>query len=159
MTSHNGTLGLLKQLEETVNLGHEQILIIDDDEVLRYLLKGALANSGYRLMEANGGKEGIRLAHESRPKVIILDLAMPDLSGFEVLDMLKRDPETKEIPVIIHTSQSLGSQDRELLQAAVDIVPKETGSRELAGARIAEALSRAGVPFVRDTSSPLRVEL
>ncbi len=147
---------LLQQLQVTLNLDDDRILIIDDDEVSRYLLKGALANSGYRLLEAEGGKEGLRLAHEGKPKVIILDLAMPDVSGFEVLGMLKRDPETREIPVIIHTSQKLGSDDRALLQAAVDIVPKETGSRELAGARIAEALSRAGLHFGRGVSTELR---
>ncbi len=149
---------LLQQLQSTLQLANEQILIIDDDEVSRYLLKGALANSGYRLLEAHGGREGLRLAHEGRPKAIILDLSMPDLSGFEVLDILKGDPETQQIPVIIHTSQELGSGDRALLQAAVDIVPKQTGSREVAGARIAEALSRAGLPYGRTGSTELRVQ-
>jgi signal transduction histidine kinase/CheY-like chemotaxis protein len=149
---------LLQQLQNTLQLAAEQILIIDDDEVSRYLLKGALANSGYRLLEAHGGREGLRLAHEGRPKAIILDLSMPDLSGFEVLDILKGDPETEPIPVIIHTSQELGSGDRALLQAAVDIVPKETGSREVAGARIAEALSRAGLPYGRTGSTELHVQ-
>jgi CheY-like chemotaxis protein len=97
------------------------------------------------------------LARESQPKAIILDLAMPDLSGYEVLDMLKKDPETREIPVIIHTSQQLESDDRALLHAAVDIVSKETGSRETAGARIAEALSRAGLPFGSSVSTEVRV--
>lgn len=137
---------LLKQLQATQPNPAEQILIVDDDEVSRYLLKSALANSGYRLLEAQGGKEGLRLAREAKPKLIILDLAMPDLSGFEVLNILKGDPDTREIPVVIHTSQELGSHDRALLNAAVDIVPKDSGSRELVGLRITEALSRAGLP-------------
>jgi CheY-like chemotaxis protein len=132
-------------------------LIVDDDEVSRYLLKGALAHSGYRLLEAHGGREGLRLARENKPRAIILDLAMPDLSGFEVLELLKSDPQTQEIPVVIHTSQELGSQDRALLHAAVDIVPKQSGSRELTSARIAEALTRAGLPFDRGASSELHV--
>ncbi len=149
---------LLRQLETTLRMGREQILIVDDDEVSRYLLKGALATSGYRLLEANGGREGVRLAHESHPNAIILDLSMPDLSGFEVLDILKNDPETRQIPVIIHSpSQQLESGERALLQAAVDIVPKESESRDLACARIAEALLRAGLPFGRDASSEIRV--
>jgi signal transduction histidine kinase/CheY-like chemotaxis protein len=146
---------LLKQLQTALNLSDEHILIIDDDEVSRYLLKGALANSGYRLLEAHGGKEGLRLAHEGKPKAIILDLSMPDLSGFEVLGMLKSDPETQKIPVIIHTSQQLGSEDRVLLKAAVDIVSKETGSRDVAGSRIAKALGRAGLPFGRNATNEL----
>jgi CheY-like chemotaxis protein len=78
-----------------------------------------------------------------------LDLTMPDLNGFDVLDILKSDPETREIPVVIHTSQELGSDDRVLLHDAVDIVPKHGGSRGLTGARIAGALTRAGLPLSR----------
>jgi CheY-like chemotaxis protein len=87
----------------------------------------------------------LRIARDCRPDLIILDLSMPDLSGFEVLDMLKRDPETQRIPVVIYTSQRLESQERERLQAAVDIVPKETQSRELTEIRFTEALARAGL--------------
>ena len=122
-----------------------QILIIDDDEISRYLLKGVLGASGYRVSEARGGSEGLRLARESKPDLIILDLSMPDLSGFEVLDQLKMDAKTQQIPVVIYTSQRLESGERERLQAAADIVPKETQSRELTGARFAEALARAGL--------------
>jgi signal transduction histidine kinase/CheY-like chemotaxis protein len=136
---------LLAQLQTTLVRDHGQILIIDDDEISRYLLKGVLGASGYRLLEARGGNEGVRLAKEIKPDLIILDLSMPDLSGFEVLDLLKRDPETLQIPVVIYTSQRLESGERERLQAAADIVPKETQSRELTEARFAEALARAGL--------------
>ena len=136
---------LLAQLQTTLVREHGQILIIDDDEISRYLLKGVLGNGGYRLLEARGGNEGLRLAKESKPDLIILDLSMPDLSGFEVLDQLKMDPKTQQIPVVIYTSQRLESGERERLQAAADIVPKETQSRELTEARFAEALARAGV--------------
>jgi len=138
---------LLAQLETTLVRERGQILIIDDDEISRYLLKGVLGNGGYRLLEARGGNEGLRLAKESKPDLIILDLSMPDLSGFEVLDQLKMDPETQKIPVVIYTSQRLDSKERARLQAAADIVPKETQSRELTEARFAEALARAGVPI------------
>jgi signal transduction histidine kinase/CheY-like chemotaxis protein len=136
---------LLAQLQTTLVRDHGQILIIDDDEISRYLLKGVLGNGGYRLLEARGGNEGLRFAKESKPDLIILDLSMPDLSGFEVLDQLKMDPKTQQIPVVIYTSQRLESGERERLQAAADIVPKETQSRELTEARFAEALARAGV--------------
>src|ERR1700691_447076 len=136
---------LLAQLQTTLVREHGQILIIDDDEISRYLLKGVLGNGGYRLLEARGGNEGLRFAKESKPDLIILDLSMPDLSGFEVLDQLKMDPKTQQIPVVIYTSQRLESGERERLQAGADIVPKETQSRELTEARFAEALARAGV--------------
>ncbi len=148
---------LLDQLRATQKKDDGQILIVDDDEVSRYLLKGALAQSGYRLLEARGGKEGLRIARDTKPKVIILDLSMPDLSGFEVLDILKSDPETREIPVVIHTSQVLESRERELLHAAVDIVSKDPSSRELASSRITEALARAGLPFGQATARQVEV--
>jgi CheY-like chemotaxis protein len=119
--------------------------MVDDDDIARYLLRGLFASSGYRFMEANGGIEGLRVARKSKPNLIILDLQMPDMSGFEVLDALKRDPETREIPVVIYTSHVLDSEERARLQAAVDIVPKESRSREAAEARFSEALSRAGL--------------
>ena len=77
--------------------------------------------------------------------MIILDLSMPDLNGFEVLAALKQDSGTRNIPVVIYTSQVLDSNERARLQAAVDIVPKETKSREAAEVRFAEALMRAGL--------------
>jgi signal transduction histidine kinase/CheY-like chemotaxis protein len=136
---------LLAQLESTLDRNAANILIVDDDEVSRYLVKDLLAKSGYRTMEANGGSEGIKVARESRPSLIVLDLSMPDISGFEVLKTLKTDSETKSIPVIIHTSQVLESEERALLKAAVDIIPKEIQPRELLKARFEEALARAGV--------------
>jgi CheY-like chemotaxis protein len=70
---------------------------------------------------------------------------MPDVSGFEVLDALKSNAETRQIPVVIYTSQRLESEERERLQAAIDIVPKETQSRELTEIRFMEVLARAGL--------------
>ena len=66
--------------------------------------------------------------------------------GFDVLEALKGDVETREIPVVIYTSQKLDSEERDRLRAAVDIVPKENASRDVAASRFAEALARAGLP-------------
>ncbi|MGB9423554.1 MAG: ATP-binding protein [Candidatus Acidiferrum sp.] len=136
---------LLNQLRSIVAEEQERILIVDDDEISRYVVKNLLANRGYRLLEANGGNEGLRIARENKPRLIVLDLSMPDISGFDLLDILKQDSATKDIPVVIYTSQQLESHQRERLHAAVDIVSKETGSREQTGTRFAEALVRAGL--------------
>ena len=136
---------LVDRLQETLGGRQDKILIVDDDEISRYLLKGLLGNSGFRLLEARGGVEGVKIASESKPNAIILDLSMPDMNGFEVLSILKADPKTSEIPIIIYTSRVLQSSDRERLYAAADIVPKEMKSRELMEARFAEALLRAGL--------------
>jgi signal transduction histidine kinase/CheY-like chemotaxis protein len=126
-------------------LPQRHVLIIDDDEVSRYLLKSVLGQAELRFSEAPGGQEGLRRAAELHPDLIILDLAMPDLSGFEVLGRLKENSRTANIPVIIHTSKVLDSYERTLLTEAVAVVSKESRSRELSLAHFAEAFSKAGV--------------
>lgn len=148
---------LVNQLQVTLGRSQGQILIVDDDEISRYLLRGLLAGTGYRLLEARGGNEGVKFARENKPNLMILDLSMPDMDGFEVLNILNSDPGTRDIPVIIYTSQTLDAAQRQRLQSAVDIVPKEMKSRELMEARFAEALARAGLHVaiqVAETSHP-----
>jgi len=137
---------LLQQLQQAANRDtRPHVLIVDDDEVSRYLLKGLLAQTGFRLAEAKGGNEGLRHARQYKPDLVILDLSMPDISGFEVLDNLKQDRETAEIPVIIHTSKVLDASERSLLASAVAIVSKNTQSREAAMANFAQAFAKAGL--------------
>lgn len=137
---------LLQQLRlSTSRESQGQILIIDDDEIARYLVRGLLGNTGCRVMEAQGGIEGLRLAKQHTPDMIVLDLSMPDLSGFEVLDELKRDPGTHTIPVVIYTSHVLNDVERKRLQAADDIIPKDPQARELLELRFSEAAVRAGL--------------
>jgi CheY-like chemotaxis protein len=124
----------------------EAILIVDDDETSRYLLRTVLGTSGYRLIEAANARDGFRLATEQIPSLIILDLSMPDATGFEVLRQLKEDRATRAIPVIIHTSTILDEDDRRGLEQAAFIVPKShMSSRELATASFAEAFDKAGL--------------
>lgn len=137
---------LLEQLEAIAAVQHNPVLIIDDDPTSRYLLKGVLSTSGYRLLEATTGEEGLRLAREQRPSMIILDLAMPGRDGYEVLNQLKQDPQTNDVPVVIHTSKILDVEDRQRLVRAVCIVPKShMSSRELAMASFAAAFQSAGL--------------
>jgi CheY-like chemotaxis protein len=70
--------------------------------VSRYLLKELLADTHFTIIEAATGQEGIRLAQEENPSGIFLDLLMPEINGFEVLDHLKSDPATSNIPVIVN---------------------------------------------------------
>src|SRR6185436_8392177 len=114
--------------------------VIDDDEISRYLLTELLADTRYRVIEAADGEEGLKRAREEKPKYIILDLNMPDISGFEVLDLLKSDPATRNIPVIINTAQVLTESERERISAkAVAILSKDMASREAAITRIRQA--------------------
>jgi signal transduction histidine kinase len=87
------------------------ILLIDDEEIARYIFRNWLSQVGYRLAEASGGREGLEKARQQLPAVILLDLMMPDINGFEVLDMLKADPLTAAIPVVVATSKSLAEDE------------------------------------------------
>src|SRR5262249_29131208 len=110
---------LVEQLQAAVDRDSpREVLIIDDDEISRYLLRNILGETNSRFVEAAGAKEGLAKAREGRPDAVILDLAMPDLSGFEVLRRLKDDPHTAAIPVIVYTSRVLGTGEREMLRDA-----------------------------------------
>lgn len=127
----------------------ETILIIDDDAVARYVLKGLLilaAGTGLAVVEAGDGGEGLRRAREDRPQAIFLDLVMPDMTGFEVLDRLKADPATAGIPVVVHSSQVLDEEERRRLSAGTAaILSKEGTSRDEALGALREALTKAGL--------------
>lgn len=138
---------LLNQLKTLTGQGTTaKILIIDDDEISRYLLKGLLSDMPYTLLEEGNGREGIRRAIEEQPQVIFLDLLMPGITGLEVLEQLKSNPATKDIPIVINTSKNLEEAERQRLAAdTVAIVSKETPSRTVAIALIREALKKAGL--------------
>lgn len=121
----------------------EKLLIIDDEEVARYILKGQLADTKYTLIEACGGTEGLRRAKEEQPSLIFLDLSMPDMNGFETLARLKDAPETEHIPVIILTSQVLDEAEHRALNArTLAVLSKGSTSREMALASIRDAINR-----------------
>jgi len=83
--------------------GGRTVLIIDDDPEARDILKRILTKDGFEVSMAASGEEGLRLAHETRPAVITLDVMMPDLDGWEVLRLLKADPGLHDIPVVMLT--------------------------------------------------------
>jgi signal transduction histidine kinase/CheY-like chemotaxis protein len=106
--------------------GAAGLLLIDDDESVRYVLKKLLEHSKWKVEEASNGEDGLRLAREVQPRIIVLDLKMPGLSGIETLIKLKNDPLTKTIPVIIITSQTLTKKERKrLMTRAIAVIPKE----------------------------------
>ena len=124
----------------------QRVLIVDDSEVERYALRQFLPSSLYEVTEAQGGYEGLRLARQSHPDVIFLDLAMPDIHGLEVLKMLKAIDETRAIPVILFTSQRPDDLDEEQTAAASALLLKSELSRESVAAVIRRVANTGDMP-------------
>src|SRR5579863_7918603 len=95
---------LRKRMEQThpsMPVEHSTILVVDDDEGIRSLLKQELTEAGYHVQEAVDGKDAIAKIRVRRPDLVILDVMMPEMNGFDVAAILKNDPQTMEIPIII----------------------------------------------------------
>ena len=95
------------------------ILTIDDDPLAVELVETILTAEGFHVLKAYGGVEGLAVARQELPALLILDLLMPDLDGFAVLEQLRADPATAAIPIIILTSQNLTLHEKERLQGAM----------------------------------------
>jgi len=79
----------------------KNILIVEDDDFFRELIKKKLVSEGFNVFEAPDGEKGVELINEKKPDLIILDLLLPNIDGFEVLLKVKANPEVASIPVII----------------------------------------------------------
>jgi DNA-binding response OmpR family regulator len=90
---------------------NKKILIIEDEKFLLEMYDMRLKKAGFEVLTASEGKSGIHLACEQKPDLIVLDIVMPEMSGYEVLRMLKKDPDTRHIPVLVFSN--LG-QDEEI---------------------------------------------
>jgi len=109
----------------------DRILIVDDQETDLYVLRSLLAGTKYEIIEAADGREAIKRARSDKPQVIFLDLIMPGMDGFETLRRLKRDPATRDIPVIVYTSKVLTDAEREALACGASAIIQKGGkSRE-----------------------------
>jgi CheY-like chemotaxis protein len=100
------------------------ILLVDDNRHLQIAFKKVLSSSGYRVELASDGEEGLRLAHSTRPDVILLDMLLPKLGGVEVLRALKADFMTKTIPVIALSGLPMSNESRVRRDGAVSYLQK-----------------------------------
>lgn len=119
----------------------KRVLVVDDEEeVTRYLVRQLLPRGKYDVVEAADGSEGLARLLSDPPDILLLDLKMPGMSGFELLDRLGRDNRLKRIPVIILTSASLAAGEQERLGRAARIIAKSALTAGVLAGAIAEAL-------------------
>ena len=108
------------------------ILIVDDSQTDADSLKDILEGQGYQTSRAKNGEEGIQKAKEIQPNLILMDVIMPGLNGFQATRKITRDPETISIPVVIVSSKHMESDKRwGLMQGAKDFLVKPVKQEEL----------------------------
>ena len=102
------------------------VVAIDDDPLAIELVRASLEPEGWTVLGAVTGQEGLALIRERQPSAVLLDLLMPGMDGFEVVEALRADPGTKSVPVVILTSKSMTQQDKERLQGRITYVARKT---------------------------------
>jgi signal transduction histidine kinase/DNA-binding response OmpR family regulator len=102
------------------------VVAIDDDFRAIELVRASLEPEGWTVLGAATGQEGLALIREQKPSAVLLDLLMPGMDGFEVVEALRADPDTKSVPVVILTSKSMTQQDKERLQGRITYVARKT---------------------------------
>jgi len=108
-----------------------KILVVDDDEKAVKYMSAILENAGFEVLKAYSGKAGINLAMNSNPDLIILDLMMPEVSGFDVIEKLRTHPKAKGIPIIICSAKDITPKEKEELNGNIlAIVQKGTHTKE-----------------------------
>lgn len=122
------------------------ILVIDDNDLLRFAYRILLQKAGFRVADAPHGAAGLDRAHAMLPDLVLLDLSMPVLNGWQTMAALRGDPRTAEIPVIANTAESGRTLVDELRRAGFwGYASKDVGADELIGfVRSALAMAEAG---------------
>jgi CheY-like chemotaxis protein len=132
------------------NLPSAKILIVDDEERNRKLLGVFIRAEGHSSIFAADGKEGVASAIEQQPDLILLDLMMPDMDGFDVVRVLKNNPQTRNIPIIVVTAlEDVASHRRMLASGADEFINKPVDRWELS-LRVLKLLQKK-----HDTEKPI----
>ena len=118
---------LLAALAQLTGTGTRDVLIVDDDPEARNLLIQLLEDSDCRPRTAASGREGLAAMTAARPDAVLLDLLMPEMDGFAVIERMQQDPALRSVPVIVITAKDLTVEDRMFLQERVHAVIQKAG--------------------------------
>ena len=117
--------------------GEEEIrvLVVDDEPANRTWLAKALEPAGFTVLPAAGGREAIEMARSQKPDFVLLDLMMPEVTGFDVVEALRADPATRETPIMVVTATNLTEADKRQLNGRVSQILKRgsVGSSDIVG--------------------------
>ncbi|HEX4038272.1 MAG TPA: ATP-binding protein [Acidobacteriaceae bacterium] len=142
---------LLRELRRlTAQTGTRRLLLVDDNDVSRYILRELLHQPWLEIDEASNGTSALAVVEKNPPDAVILDLLMPDISGFEILRQLRSSSATENLPVLIYTSKPLSEAERAQLETwRARVVRKEDVSTRLSAQPFLDWLSSAGLAPVR----------
>lgn len=137
---------LERMVPQPATAGRPTILVVDDEVPTLEYLRDLIRGQGFDVICAAGGRAGVDIALDSQPDLILLDLMMPDLNGFDVVSTLRAHPRGEHIPILILTAKDLTAQDAERLRYSVQAVIRKGGKERLLAelARICPAASLAG---------------
>ena len=107
------------------------VLMVEDDPAIRSITRNILEREGWKVTEAENGREALECMEEERPSLILLDLMMPEMDGFEFADRVRQRPEWRFIPIVVLTAKDLTVKERRRLSGSVEtILHKDGDSRE-----------------------------
>lgn len=119
----------------------KRILVVEDTEDNRKILRDLLTSAGFELIEATDGESGIRMASEEKPDLILMDIQLPLVNGYEATRRIKANPETGNIPILAVTSYALSGDEAKAMEAGCDgYIAKPFSPRNLL-AKVREFLS------------------
>jgi signal transduction histidine kinase/CheY-like chemotaxis protein len=106
------------------------VVVIDDNPLDLDLVEAVLAPEGWSVVRAVGGEEGVRLVRRERPAVVLLDLLMPEVDGFEVVERLRADPLLADVPIVVLTSKEMTPADQERLTGRISFLAQKGTFRQ-----------------------------
>ncbi|TDR43922.1 twitching motility two-component system response regulator PilH [Tahibacter aquaticus] len=124
-----------------------RVLIVDDSPTIVALLRKLLQQNGYATLEAGDAEEGIRMAQAEAPDLIFLDIVLPGMNGFAALRQLRRDPRTKDIPIIMISGNEQATEQFYAQRIGADDFMKKPFSRAEVFMRIERLLNAEKVPY------------
>jgi CheY-like chemotaxis protein len=122
---------LVETLTNICGASTGRTLLVDDDELVRRSVRQALEPIGWKVSEAENGQVAVEAIAAARPDVIILDLMMPKMDGFEFLHELRSRPEWHDIPVVVVTAKDLTQEDRDRLNGGVERIIQKSDRDEM----------------------------
>jgi len=122
---------LLEALTSICGATAGRVLLVDDDELVRRSVRQALEPLGWEVTEAENGRLAVDSLTAGQPDMIILDLMMPRMDGFEFMDQLRGRPDWQDIPVVVITAKDLTDEDRDRLNGGVERIIQKSDRDEM----------------------------